>query len=53
MVTDDVGRESLSGTASEQSIVRVNLKEFGGEVGLLSVGGTRHNELLKVLYVPP
>ena len=52
MVTDDVGRESLSGTASEQSIVMVNLKEFGGEVGLLPVGGTRHNELLKMLYVP-
>lgn len=52
LISDDVGREALTGAAGQESVVRINLEELWSELGLLAVGRAGDDDFLEVFYVP-
>ena len=52
LITDDVGREALTGAAGQESVVGIDFEELRSELGLLAVGRAGDDEFLKVLHVP-
>lgn len=52
LITDDVGREALTGAAGQELVVRIDFEELRSELGLLAVGRAGDDKFLKVLHVP-